>query len=44
MKYEWKADGYETVAATPHAPGLTDSALAMATRVQVKRIGSSAQA
>ena len=41
---ECKAIGYETVSATPDAPGLSDSALGMATRVQVKRIGSSAQA
>jgi len=32
MKYEWEAGGYEKVSATPHAPGLSGSALAMPTQ------------
>jgi hypothetical protein len=32
MKYEWEVGGYEKGSATPRAPRLSDSALAMATR------------
>jgi hypothetical protein len=32
MKYEWEASGYEKVSNDARAPGLSDLALAMATR------------
>jgi hypothetical protein len=44
MKYEWEADGYEKVSASPRAPQPQRLSSRHDDPVQVKRIGSSAQA